>query len=163
VPINIKLKKYEIEMASQVGLRRWVESYTRGHKNKHGLRGLGLDVSIVGAIAEAAAARALNMYWDGSVNTFKQPDIMPNIEIRWTGMEPPALIHRGADSEDRLFVLVTGQPNDMTIHGFLEGSECRQKKWLKAPHGRPPAWFVPHTELKPASKIVKAVAKNTST
>ena len=80
----IKLKWHEVQMAWDVGVNRAAHSIRMELKDAHGWR--PDPVSDIGwqclsASSELAVAKALHLYWNGSVNTFSRPDL-PNIEIK---------------------------------------------------------------------------------
>ena len=79
----IKLKWHEVQMAWDVGVNRAAHSIRMDLKDAHGWR--PDPVSDIGwqclsASSELAVAKALHLYWNGSVNTFSRPDL-PNIEL----------------------------------------------------------------------------------
>ena len=80
----VDLEWYEYDMAASVGLNRKVQSILNGHRDLHNVKFTPItDVgwSVVSAVAEYAAAKALNKSCEGADNTFSSPD-QPNSEIK---------------------------------------------------------------------------------
>lgn len=164
--MKIQLTWYEAEMAAKVGMARALSSMSAGHDAfKHGLGKdeVGLfDMDIKGAAAECAVAKALNMFWDGSVDTFhEKADIGEDIEVRSVKDIQRHLLVRPQDPvEKRNYVLVVdlwrkgGEPNYI-IQGWLPGEECVQEEF-KTDFGRPerpPCFGVPVSRLRPISTL----------
>lgn len=112
---------------------------------------------IVGVCGEVAVAKAAGLYWSPTVNTFHgKPDIEPNLEVRTT--ENPAradsdcLIVRDNDPDERVYIMVTGEPPVMTIRGWIRGSDAKKDCYLRNPGGHRRAWFVPQEDLKTFKK-----------
>jgi hypothetical protein len=60
------------------------------------------------------------------------------------------LIVRAPDKADYLYVLVTGEAPEYDIKGFMPGHIVKQDKYFSNPgNGRPDAWWVPQSDLKP--------------
>ena len=152
--MEVTLTTHEMAIAAWVGVRRNVESRRRGLRDRHGYKGDGWQVHIEGAGGELAVAKALDMYWDGSVNTFKRADL-PGIQVR-TALTHKNLIVRPADAPDEVFVLVTGQMPDYQVHGRLRGSDAMQPQFLSGVGGRPPAYFVPPSKLNPIETLPRS-------
>ena len=108
-----------------------------------------IEEEVIGACAEAVAAKYLGKWWSPSVNTFHEiPDILPNIEVRGTADPSNCLIVRENDADERWFILVVGKPPTMTVIGCIQGVDAKQDQWLRNPNGHRPAWFVPQSALR---------------
>jgi hypothetical protein len=103
----------------------------------------------MGAYAEFAVAKALNLYPGFTVNNFDGPDIEPNIEVR--AAPKGRLIITDKDNSYRKFVLVLGEAPTLELVGWIWGYEGQKKEFIFAPNGRPPAYFVPRELLRPMS------------
>jgi hypothetical protein len=143
----------EMTTAAWVGAIRALESKTRGLKDSHGFSEDCWDLQIEGAGGELAVAKALNVYWDGSVNTLRAPDLS-GIQVRTRSQRDYDLIVWPDDSPDDLYVLVTGQMPEYRIHGWIRGSDAMQDRWLKEHGDRPPAYFVPQDALQPIETLL---------
>lgn len=147
-PFTVTLTSMEMLMACLVGVRRNIESIEQKLHANHGFMGNAWEIHIEGACAEMAVAKVLENYWGGPVNTFKDADIGQKIQVRSTQYKTGCLIVRKDDSSDDIYYLVTGIAPTYIIRGWLYGRDARKKKWLQAPAGRPPAWFVPQDALR---------------
>jgi len=144
----IQLANHEVGAAVRVGgLRHW-EAVRGGMADRHGFDGDGWGVHIEGALGEMAAAKALNIYWDGSVNTFKAHDLV-GIQVRTRSRNDYELIVRPSDDDDAAWVLVTGKHGTYNVRGWIRGKDAKREEWLQTHGQRPPAYFVPHAALLP--------------
>lgn len=158
--MDITLSRYEYEIAKYIGKVRNREAEDRGLKPRYGLeasRKSPLECHIMGCAGEMAVARALNIYWYPTVNTFSAADLMSNLQVRTRGRHDYDLIVRDADSDNDLFVLVTtsGYPDDLLyrVHGYMPGVEAKHSSYSRSHGGRPAAYFVPQRDLKPMSDL----------
>lgn len=147
--ICVRLESHEVALAAQVGIRRQLEALARNLPDKHGYQGDGWSIHIHGAGGELAFAKAAGMYWNGSVNTFKAPDLAGNIQVRTRsgvgGRED--LIVRPGDASSDVFVLVVGQVPEFVVAGWCYGSQAKQKRFAQNYGDRPSAYFVPRKQL----------------
>lgn len=141
-------------IARWVGAIRALESKTRGLKDRHGMSWDCLDAQIEGAVGELAVAKALNVYWNGSVNTLRALDLS-GIQVRTHSQRDYDLIVWPDDSPDDLYVLVTGKMPEYRIHGWIRGSDAMQDHWLKEHGDRPPAYVVPQDALQPIETLLR--------
>jgi hypothetical protein len=151
----VELEWYEMDMAILVGNARTTSAWRNERRNIAGYKPRDLfDTNIKAAGAEIAVAKALNVYWDGSVGTFKtKADVGNKTEVRMTSMRVPKLIVRPGDKTERDYVLVldcwqvASKPR-FDILGWMQGHEAKQDKYLTDNgNGRPPAYMVPVPEL----------------
>ena len=69
---NVTLTGYEMAMASDAGRLRNISAMTKGRKeSRPQIEGGEWQAHIEGAAGEVAAAKVMNVYWGGSVGTFK--------------------------------------------------------------------------------------------
>ena len=84
---------------------------------------------IVGVYGELAVAKALDIYWDASVNTFKSRPDVGQLEVRCTRYMPPrSMIYVSeTDSDESKFVLVC-QESRRVYHvlGWASGLQIKQ-------------------------------------
>lgn len=153
---HIKLDWYEMQQAAACGVSRQIESFRHNAKPKLGY--WSWHSHIEGAAAELAVAKALNIYWPASVNTYKGPDLGLNIQVRLR--EPstssafqPQLIVRPTDKDSEVFILVVGNSPEFTVAGGIVGLSAKRESWLCDPGGRGPAYFVPFNELLDLSQL----------
>lgn len=135
---------------------RTVSSMKANHPNRHGMPGRDWDTDIEGAAGEMVVAKAFNLYWDCSVNTFKNPDLPNRIQVRTTHQQ--SLIVRSDDADGDRFVMVQGRSPEFRVAGWLSGVEAKRDCWRRAPNGRPAAWFVPADALHPPETLMRSIA-----
>ena len=147
-PIEVEVCWYELAQAGTCGLLRNIEAYRDNRPNSHGLDdNKDWEIHINGAIGEMIVAKAFNLYWDGSINTFKtQPDVA-GLQVRTRSKDEYELLVRPDDDNDKIFVHVTGKRFKYKVKGWKMGRDCKRKEWFKTFDRRPPAYFVPDYEL----------------
>lgn len=152
--IDVTLEWYEYHMASEVGRLRKFSHIEHNRQNNHGFAGPGWNEDIEGACAEMATAKALGIYWSGSVGSFKHPDLGNNLQVRSTISHNYSLIVRPADHDEDLYILVTGMCPDYKVRGYISGAEAKNDLWKRGPVDRPDAYFVPIEALRPMSDLM---------
>ena len=145
--MNITLEPYEIIMGAMVGVRRRVSSIAK-KLDRGSTQGDPWGIDIEGALAEVAVAKALGIYFSGSVDTYKSPDLA-GIQVRWTPLDQGRLIVRDQDNDNENYILVTGTCPNYKISGWIEGFNAKDSQYISAPNGRSAAYFVPQESLKP--------------
>lgn len=109
-------------------------------------------IHVDGAVAEIAAAKVLDRYFEGRVNNFKSADIGKIVQVRHTISHKNCLLFRPngktPDDPNHVFILVTGSAPKLCVRGWLWGHECQKLGDKRAPNGRPPAWFVAQEHLR---------------
>ena len=152
----VKLTKFEAQTAAFVGVERRLTNRYKEVGAKDYVKEVQFDLGgferdIQAAAAEQAFAKARNKYWDYSVNTFKKPDV-GDVQIRHTTRNSGKLIVRPDDSDEEIFVLVTGEIPEFTIRGYMRGCEAKQDQFIDNPGGGKPCWMVPQKDLRPVKK-----------
>jgi hypothetical protein len=148
--IEVTLTDEETAYARGIGMKRQQECEKAGKKDRHGFKGNGVNIHILGAAGELAACKVFGLIWSASVNTFKgQADVGDVGEVRATTYKTGSLIVREDDQDDHVFILVTGQIPHLTIQGYMMGKDAKQKQWLSdRGNGRAKAYFVPQTAIE---------------
>jgi hypothetical protein len=145
----VKLNWAEIAMCAGVGVRRKVESLRTSlsplHKfDAHG----GFEIDIQGACGEYAVAKALGLAWNGSVGSFKLPDVGPYQVRTKVSTNYQGLALRTNDKDDEITILVEGRVPNFELKGWICNANGKQKRFEKViQSGRPPAFLVPPAEL----------------
>lgn len=142
----VRLEWYEHLFASFVGASRTQHARKDGN-HRELLSGRDpVATDICAAAAEMAAAKALNVYWPCSVNTFKKgSDIGRITEVRHTDVRTGMLRVGVNDPDDRPYVLVRGAPPNLEVVGWIWGRDAKHEKWRKYQE----AYFVPELHLTP--------------
>ena len=149
---RVTLTPYEIRIASTIGVERQVESVLKRRKDAFGFEGLGWSEHIEGAMGELAVAKALDVHWGGPVNVFKGDDL-PGIQVRTRSAHNWELYVRPGDSDEAIWVLVTGRCPDYWVRGWIVGREAKRREWLQTHGNRPAAYFVPTSRLRPLGEL----------
>ena len=146
--VAVTLDWFEVERAASVGVSRNVEAMKKGRRQRLSKKaGDDFSVHILGALGECAFCKAAGKYWPGTVNTFKDPDVPPNIQVRTRSNHDYDLIVRDTDSDDDVFVLVTGGPEYFLVHGWISGLEAKSQEWRCDYGSYGEAYFVPKAAL----------------
>jgi hypothetical protein len=152
--VSIIQAPFEVKVAYFVGEERHSSAMVKGLCEAHGAnRTDSLKNHVVGAMAEAAVAKALNIYWDCSVDVFNRADLQPDIGVRSTPYDHGHLIIHNEDPDDRRFVLATGDDGHFVVRGWMIGRDAKQPKWWRTPNNRPSAFWVPQSELRPICEL----------
>jgi hypothetical protein len=156
--MSIRLTSYELALAASVGSRRQVAALKDGRPDRHGFEGLGWDVHIEGAAGELALAKYMKWYWNGSVDTFREMADVGAVEVRTRSRHTYELLVRPDDSDDVVYVLVTGRAPEYAVRGWMLGRDAKRPEWFLAHGDRPRAYFVPHAALRPMDALAGVVA-----
>lgn len=155
--MEVALTDSELLMAANVGVMRRISSIKQKLKNIMKISEYekwGID--ICGAFGEMAVAKALGLYWEGGVDTFKAPDI-GTFQVRSSRHENGRLIVRNNDKDEDIFILVVGKAPNYEIVGWIKGAEAKCDAYLDDPNNLRPAWFVPQEDLHPISELKERI------
>lgn len=141
----------EIRRWAYAGVDRRVSAMERGRRGAHGFnRSDYWQLDLEGLLAEAAVAKALNVYFapiTGALDT-RMGDVLPGIQVRSTKYLSGSLLVHNSDADDDRFVLVTGAQGDYHVRGWIFGKRGKLKKYVKEYKGRS-AYWVPQDALAP--------------
>lgn len=158
-PITLTLA--EMAMAAGVGVRRQLSSIYQNLQGAHGVNNeeQGWQINIEGACGEQVVAKLLGLYWNGSVNSFKQPDVSNfHVRTRSPHTKTKGLPIRPNDPDDGIFILVIGACPNYQVVGWLRARDGKQSQWnVVGFNGRPDAYFVPESELLPMDRLHKEI------
>lgn len=154
---EIVLSDFEWFTAIQCGGRRNMFSRKNKLENKAGFPSDGDEwgVHIEGVCGEMAFAKCIGVYFDYTTETFKTKADVLDVEVRTRSKDYYELIIRSDDKDESPFVLVTGKSPKLTVVGWIYCKDAKQEKWLKNHGQRPPAYFVPHSDLRPIADLKK--------
>ena len=112
-------------------------------------------MDLEGALAEMAVAKAMNRYWDASVNTYKAPDVGKD-QVRHTHKPDGKLIIRPGDKDHEVFWLVVGISPEFTVCGWMTARDAKVDKYAFNENygGAPPCWMVPQEDLIPPERYL---------
>src|SRR5262245_42023430 len=140
---EVTLDWYELMLATACGGLREFEAQRLGAQHDPPLdaNGRGETNHVVGACAELAVAKFLHSYWFAGINCFGEPDVWPNVEVRYTFKKDGGLFVRQRDKDDRPYVLVRGAIPRFEIVGWIMGRDAKQECWYRVTH-RGPCYIV---------------------
>lgn len=153
---EVTLTWSEVHMASTIASTRHLKALQKGRPDRHGAPTgpEGLKIHFEGACGEVAFAKATGRYWSAPVDTFKEPDFAPDIQVRTRSLHIYELIVRPDDADNERFVLVTSEECPyFRIVGWITGAEAKRPEWLATHGGREPAYFVPHAALRDLGEL----------
>jgi hypothetical protein len=166
--MKITLEPYEWLNASFVGLRRHILAETAKSSRRGGSTYYGFDHEKwegerqyndqQAACAELAAAKALNIFWDGSVDTFSAPDLVVGeckIEVRWTPQFQNIRVKTRDAERGRLVVGVSGHAPEMNIVGWLRAEDGIREEWRIDTH----AFIVQGETIRPLEELICVLAE----
>jgi hypothetical protein len=148
----VTLSLAEMLHGTNLGVIRMYESHNHGGKHKHGFYNSNLDplcINVQGAIGEIVVAKARNLYFMPTVNTFKAADIGNNVQVRLRTKHEWQMIVRDDDDPDHIFVHVTGSGPVYCIRGWAYGKDVMKPEYRQNHGNRIESWFVPEEALKP--------------
>lgn len=155
---KVTMRWFEILLAAGVGVRRRLLRYKKledGIPHEDTINeDSGWAGDIEGAIAEMAFAKAMGLYWDGSVDSFKMPDVK-DIYVRWTEVESGHLPIRPKD-KDGVYVLVTGLAPYFIVRGWMtKETAYLHPEWAYTGRGceKKPCQWVDQKDLNPMTKL----------
>lgn len=155
---RITLSKPEIELAVQEGRRRCDRAFangwepTAGQSPRYKVR---LKADQLGVAGEIAFALWLGRPWEDNIDSFKDPDVGA-YQVRTVPKPGLKLIIRPEDHDDHIFVLVVRERSStFRMAGWTVGQCGKIDAFLRAPAGRPAAFFVPKKVLIPMRWLPK--------
>jgi len=146
--VQIWLNEIEMDYALLSAIARMENSKGYSYDNGHISPNELLRLCALGAAAELAAAKWLNVpNFRLTIDTYKnEPDIWPNWEVKHTEYAGGHLIILESDRDSDRAVLVTGT-NPFTIRGWLPIQYCKDDMYLKATRQTEVSYWVPQNEL----------------
>lgn len=155
--MEVNLTWHELSLAAAAGVRRNLEARRKGRPDTYGkdvsqMEG-GWGVHIEGAAAEMAVAKACGRYWDPVWSEIDRTrgDI-GQLQVRSTMRPNGCLLLHPEDSDESMFVLVTGIAPNFQIRGCIRGHQGKQEQHWRTDTGRP-AFFVPQRALQPVELL----------
>jgi hypothetical protein len=154
----------ELVDAYRVGKSRHFEAIAQGKHDNHGFRGeRGLEFHCIGAAGEYAAAKALGIPWERTINTFKLADLGTIIQVRTRpykkGWEQDLQVRPG-DKDDEIFVHVVEQlsPLQFRVYGWLYGRDAKKTIAWTRPDRPNPVYYTPWVDLDTLQTLQEILA-----
>jgi hypothetical protein len=144
-------------MGAMVGARRNVSAISKGLKPKQGMDAKDTwRTHCEGACGEVAVAKVLNLFWDGSIDTFHGSlgSDVGHFHVRTRSEHGYELNIRDDDKDDEAYILATGLAPDFVVRGWQYARLCKQPEFLKD-HGHRghPAYFYPQHLLRELAEL----------
>lgn len=157
--IDITLTPDEIQYAATAGVMRRVDSMKANLTNRRYSDASDWDIDIEGACAELAVAKAMNVFWNGHMRTFKGPDV-GDLHVRSTTHANGHLIIRDNDDENAVYVLVICDCPRYKIVGGISGKRAR-RDFPRVPNkgGEGASHWVPQDDLSDIDRVFAAFGK----
>ncbi len=156
--MKVTLTWHEVALASQVGMRRHAEALSKGLPDAYGRTSDdGWSVHIEGACGELAVAKAMNVFWSPTVNTFKAGGDVGAWQVRTRSRADYELLVRDSDKDSAPYILVRGKAPNFEVAGWILGADAKQPQWKQTHGGRAPAYFVPDGALKAMAELTANV------
>jgi len=142
---EVRLTEVQMLMAAQAGIAKRIRSFRDGLNPYVHCSKSDWATDIDGACAEMAVAKFLDVFYDGSINSFKLPDVA-GLQVRSTTNLVGKLIIRPNDvpRASDFFVLVICKAPLFWIRGGMFGEDAMQDMFLFDPNngGTKDSWFV---------------------
>lgn len=143
-PLTVTLTDEEIFLAMTHAVVRYTNRIRANSKTVNEQEP-SLEAHAIGAVSELAVAKALNKFFPSG---FRETDV-GEYEVRATTRKDGSLIIRECDSSAKRYILAIVDLPRVTIAGYIWGWDAKQEKYFRSPNGRPGAYFVPQSALKP--------------
>ena len=148
----VDLNLAEMLHGVNTGTIRHYESVKAGRKPNHNFKESNVDplcAHIQGAIGELVVAKARNLYFMPTINTFKGADIGANVQVRLRTKHEWQMIIRDDDDPEHIFVHVTGTGPTYCIRGWAYAKDVMKPEYRQNYGNRVESWFVPEEALNP--------------
>lgn len=161
--IYVSLTDFEFNQAWEIGKQIWKLSQSAQLTDYWGNKSNGASgdrLQCLGAIAECAVAKWLNLFWLGNYNSFKNPDLA-DIEVRLIGVESYGLRVRNSDADDRKvlgIVIPKGKEREpYRIAGWIQAKDAKRPEWEMNPYNGRPMFCVPQKYLLSPKELYNSI------
>ena len=154
--MRVALTTVEMIEYGSAGIARCANAIEKQRKGAHGFNRdyERWQIDVEGLLAEAAAAKALNLPYSPTVGRLDTQggDIGRGLQIRSTKYSTGSLLVHDRDPEDDIFILVTGIYGIYDIRGWIKAIHAKQQDWWRVYKGRG-AYWVGQEFLQPMDKL----------
>jgi hypothetical protein len=147
--MKVTLTWAEMLHGAQIGVFRQLAAYKNKSKPGYGIKGLGWNEAIHGALGELAFAKAMKVYWDNMLT--KTPNKRPDVggyEVKTISERDYRLIVRDNDDDEKLVALVYGDRSEFEVLGWIKCGDAKQVARVESHQGREPQYYVDQKHLK---------------
>ena len=120
--MKVKLEKYEVLAAAQVGVLRQCQVLERKTACE-----APWQAHVEAACAEMAFAKLAGWYWSYSAGVFRREKDVGNVQVRHTEKPDGRLIVTDADEDNDVFVLVRGRAPEFDVVGWAYGRDVKRR------------------------------------
>ena len=166
----VKLTDTEIDEAIRHGLRMRKYSKTHSHTDHRTKLSKPYDeklarrIQALGAVGEAGVRKYLGLPLALESEIYGEADLPYLIEVKvigrpWYGLR---IYPRTPDNRRVVGIVIPpGKERERyRIAGWIWARDAKKEEdWKIAPHGGPPMWAVPQSELRPAKELLEVVRK----
>lgn len=145
--IRIVLDDLELRYGRAVGKERHSEALRLDRQDAHDFAGDPEQIHIDGALGELACAKALNVYYVPTVNTFQRGGDVGPYQVRTRSDLSYQLIVRANAVDEDIYILVRGGGDTYMVVGWIRAGAAKRPEWLQPHGGRERAYFVPDVYL----------------
>lgn len=154
----VTLSPTDMRIAAAVACERHIQNVFAGKPDRYGAPpNAAWQLHIEGCLGEFAYAKFAQRFWNGNVGDLKAADV-GNVQVRASSDLRYRLILHHDDADDQAFVLVLGTGPRYLLRGWCWGREGKREEYWTDPKGGRPAFFVPHTALRPMRSPAKGAA-----
>lgn len=155
----ITLTWAEMQLAYLVASQRRIMNMKKQLPGKYGApeKEGSEELDLIAARGEMAVAKALNLYWSGTVGDYGAVDVGGCVEVRSRTKDWHSLILHPSDNDDLPFVLAdVSSPPKIRLAGWMYGREGKDERFWSDPSGKNrPAFFIEQKHLKPMDGLVE--------
>lgn len=155
--IQIQLDATWLLLSGWVGLGRTVQSKKKGRQERDGQKddSLRWNLTVEGAMAEAAVAQYFDAFWTGARFGPTQQHDIGNMEVRSTHHQNGHMhiYERNDDACPFIFVVTDFNSLSCNIVGWIYGRDAKRPEWIR--EGRPggACYWVPQSALRPPEEL----------
>lgn len=149
--MKVTLSWADMLLGAQVGvMRRLKNKLQRRRNDAYGMKGLGWNEDIHGALGELAMSKMLGVSWDNMIagDANKRPDV-GGYEVKAICERDYRLIVRDNDHDDKLVALVYGHGNTFEAIGWIRCGDAKRVASVESHQGREPQYYVDQKHLNP--------------
>lgn len=151
----------EMQIAYMVAGQRRIMNMKKGLAGRYGApEGEGSEeLDLIAARGEMAVAKALNLFWSGTVGDYGAVDVGGLIEVRTRTKHWHALILHPDDNDALPFVLAdASNPPNIRLAGWIMAKDGKKDEfWSDPSQKNRPAYFVEQKHLLPMEELVKKI------
>ena len=155
----VTLSWAEMQVAHLIGGQRTIMNMRKKLPGRYGApeKEGSEELNLIGTRGEMAVAKALNLYWSGTVGDYGAADVGGCVEVRAITKSFHSLILHPQDKDDFPFVLadLSDQPK-VRLAGWIYGKDGKQEKFWSDPSGKNrSAFFIDQSNLRKMEELVE--------